>query len=94
MHHSDCESLDEGGFLEGNISANIPVTKNPIAHVFQVITSQPLGATLGKIPGVMNIPIDMIIKARPRVLEVISSFSLGSSLFFSSSILRLNLKST
>jgi len=96
MHHSDsdCESLGEGGFFEGNISANIPTTKNTMAHVFQMTTSQPLGATLGKIPGVINIPKDMIIKARPRLLEVISSFFLGSSSFFLSSMLQGNQRST
>jgi hypothetical protein len=35
----------------------------------------------------------MIIKAKPRLLEVISSFFLGSSLFILSPILRLNMKS-
>lgn len=96
MHHSDsdCESLDEGGFFEGNISANIPTTKNTMAHVIQVTTSQPLGATLGKNAGVMYIPKDISIKARPRLLEVISSFFLGSSLFFLSSMLQGNLRST
>ena len=31
--HSDSETLDEGGFFEGTISANIPTTKTTIAPV-------------------------------------------------------------